>query len=152
MRSYVFFIAAILFFAQNTCLLAQAKEVNETEVKAAFIKYLESPWSKRADLMTPSSWNDYVGDMLYAYKDAATALLIEYNFCRRRSCRLCIRSYRNRSFVYVFPWNARCFRNASFDCRSCSANGLALCCDWSGNRISAKLIREERRTIKPCRN
>ena len=78
MRSYVFFIAAILFFAQNSCLLAQAKEVNETEVKAAFIKYLESPWSKRADLMTPSSWNDYVGDMLYAYKDAATALLIEY--------------------------------------------------------------------------
>ena len=78
MRSYVFFIAAILFFAQNSCLLAQAKEVNETEIKAAFIKYLESPWSKRADLMTPSSWNDYVGDMLYAYKDAATALLIEY--------------------------------------------------------------------------
>ena len=28
--------------------------------------------------MTTPAWNDYVGDMLYANKNPATALLVEY--------------------------------------------------------------------------
>ena len=79
MKSLIFLTTAFLLFGQTTFLQAQTREVNEIEIKGAFTKYLESPsWSARSDLITPSAWNDHVGSILYAYKNAATTLLVEY--------------------------------------------------------------------------
>ncbi len=78
MKPFAFLTTAFLLFAQTTFLQAQTREVNETEINGVFAKYMESQWSARAELMTPSAWSDYVGDMLYAYKNIATTLLDEY--------------------------------------------------------------------------
>ena len=78
MRFLTLMTTAILLFVQSASVLGQAQEVSEAGIKGSFTKYIGSAWSARRDLMTSSAWNDYVGDMLYAYKTPANTLLAEY--------------------------------------------------------------------------